>query len=572
MVLLVKLKKSGSKEGSLSREDSLTHIEQPLQQDAPQQYGAQQSLEHQHPQEQQFLQQQHLERQHSQYTHPQYDVLSFEKNPFSDSNVPALKEDPEVAALADVFAKSEIAATQEHSVHLPVQSEPEPDHHSPKDAEATRDVYQDQNTESNVDVYFAPAVLGHRWVRSRSSTYVVEKPERLKATLLGVAALISKSYAVQETAEDVNSNPTEDVQSLSTKLELLAVSSRKSRDISMILSRAARSLAYPDAALQYIHAHQDEVLQIDDIGDPPEYLASRASDSGRPFAWPRLPTSYTSYLDTLCSAAPFSEPPVPAKAAHRGTAFEDDQRRLLNGSQPCEVPVHLPSGDLYLCGPEVSSTGGRELSYFGPAEDAGISKEKLDTVGQGGDEDVAQAHRESELPKLPGSLPEPPYKEEVEVNILPSTPKAQTDSGPRAKEMHDEEEWLRQGSRGAIEASLGTCCAALDRIVGVNGPDTSLLEHVDLAQLGNASIHSTASSSDSKSSKLTLPSRRAFVLARPPGHHCTATKPSGFCWVNNVAVMAAHAYEKHGIDRIAILDFDLHHGGKSNFMCVTAHC
>ncbi|GAA5997365.1 histone deacetylase [Rhodotorula paludigena] len=54
--------------------------------------------------------------------------------------------------------------------------------------------------------------------------------------------------------------------------------------------------------------------------------------------------------------------------------------------------------------------------------------------------------------------------------------------------------------------------------------------------------------------------RRAFVAIRPPGHHCGEANPQGFCFVNNVAVAAAHAYAKNGINRVIILDIDLHHG------------
>ncbi|GAA5856329.1 hypothetical protein JCM8547_000871 [Rhodosporidiobolus lusitaniae] len=53
---------------------------------------------------------------------------------------------------------------------------------------------------------------------------------------------------------------------------------------------------------------------------------------------------------------------------------------------------------------------------------------------------------------------------------------------------------------------------------------------------------------------------RAFVAIRPPGHHCGESNPQGFCFVNNVAVAAAHAYLTHGINRVVILDVDLHHG------------
>jgi acetoin utilization deacetylase AcuC-like enzyme len=52
----------------------------------------------------------------------------------------------------------------------------------------------------------------------------------------------------------------------------------------------------------------------------------------------------------------------------------------------------------------------------------------------------------------------------------------------------------------------------------------------------------------------------AFVAARPPGHHATRNRAMGFCIFNNVAVAAAHALETHGLTRVAIVDFDVHHG------------
>jgi acetoin utilization deacetylase AcuC-like enzyme len=52
----------------------------------------------------------------------------------------------------------------------------------------------------------------------------------------------------------------------------------------------------------------------------------------------------------------------------------------------------------------------------------------------------------------------------------------------------------------------------------------------------------------------------AFAAVRPPGHHATPTVPGGFCLINNVAVAARHAQAQHGIERVAILDFDVHHG------------
>nr|WP_220486650.1 histone deacetylase family protein [Luteimonas sp. MC1782] len=55
-------------------------------------------------------------------------------------------------------------------------------------------------------------------------------------------------------------------------------------------------------------------------------------------------------------------------------------------------------------------------------------------------------------------------------------------------------------------------------------------------------------------------SRTAFCAVRPPGHHATDLHAMGFCLFNNVAVGAAHALERHGLSRVAIVDFDVHHG------------
>jgi acetoin utilization deacetylase AcuC-like enzyme len=52
----------------------------------------------------------------------------------------------------------------------------------------------------------------------------------------------------------------------------------------------------------------------------------------------------------------------------------------------------------------------------------------------------------------------------------------------------------------------------------------------------------------------------AFVACRPPGHHATRNQAMGFCFFNNVAVAAAHALAAHGLERVAVVDFDVHHG------------
>jgi acetoin utilization deacetylase AcuC-like enzyme len=54
--------------------------------------------------------------------------------------------------------------------------------------------------------------------------------------------------------------------------------------------------------------------------------------------------------------------------------------------------------------------------------------------------------------------------------------------------------------------------------------------------------------------------RSAFAAIRPPGHHAEPSRPMGFCLFNNAAVAALHARAQWGIERVAVVDFDVHHG------------
>lgn len=60
--------------------------------------------------------------------------------------------------------------------------------------------------------------------------------------------------------------------------------------------------------------------------------------------------------------------------------------------------------------------------------------------------------------------------------------------------------------------------------------------------------------------------RNAFCAVRPPGHHAEVSQAMGFCLFNNIAIAAEHARQVHGVERVAVVDFDVHHGnGTQNY-------
>ncbi|MGE0739984.1 MAG: histone deacetylase family protein [Hyphomonadaceae bacterium] len=87
----------------------------------------------------------------------------------------------------------------------------------------------------------------------------------------------------------------------------------------------------------------------------------------------------------------------------------------------------------------------------------------------------------------------------------------------------DPDTYISAGSREAAYRAAGACAAAVDAVLG--GED-----------------------------------EMAFCAVRPPGHHAEPIAPMGFCIFNNVAIGALHALDAHGLARVAVIDFDVHHG------------
>lgn len=97
-------------------------------------------------------------------------------------------------------------------------------------------------------------------------------------------------------------------------------------------------------------------------------------------------------------------------------------------------------------------------------------------------------------------------------------------------------------------AAGGPCYAQID-------PDTSMNVHT-----WNAVLRASGAVLAATDSVIAGEMENAFCAVRPPGHHACHSKSMGFCIFNSVAVAARYALERHGLKRVAIVDFDVHHG------------
>ena len=86
-------------------------------------------------------------------------------------------------------------------------------------------------------------------------------------------------------------------------------------------------------------------------------------------------------------------------------------------------------------------------------------------------------------------------------------------------------------------------------------PDTLINAHT-----WDAALRSAGAAIEATDAVIEGELENAFCAIRPPGHHACRDKAMGFCFFNNVAIAAKHAVERHGLKRVAIVDFDVHHG------------
>jgi acetoin utilization deacetylase AcuC-like enzyme len=116
----------------------------------------------------------------------------------------------------------------------------------------------------------------------------------------------------------------------------------------------------------------------------------------------------------------------------------------------------------------------------------------------------------------------------------------------------DREQILRVHDAHYLDRLLGM--APEEGLIWVDG-DTAMNRHTVRAMLRAAGAGVLAVD-------LLLEGRakQAFCAVRPPGHHAERARAMGFCFLNNIAIAALHALERHGLQRVAIVDFDVHHG------------
>jgi acetoin utilization deacetylase AcuC-like enzyme len=79
-----------------------------------------------------------------------------------------------------------------------------------------------------------------------------------------------------------------------------------------------------------------------------------------------------------------------------------------------------------------------------------------------------------------------------------------------------------------------------------------------------AALHAAGGACALVDAVMTREAPTGFAGLRPPGHHCERARPMGFCLFNNVAVAAQHALDAHGAERVAVFDWDVHHGNGTN--------
>jgi acetoin utilization deacetylase AcuC-like enzyme len=127
--------------------------------------------------------------------------------------------------------------------------------------------------------------------------------------------------------------------------------------------------------------------------------------------------------------------------------------------------------------------------------------------------------------------------------------------------------WQPQPLRSASDAEL-TCChvpSVLERVSAICAAGGGHLDGDTLTSPASEEVARTAVGSSLQLLERILAGEldRGFAAVRPPGHHATPVRPMGFCLYSTAAIVARQAVERYGVERVLLLDWDVHHGNGS---------
>jgi acetoin utilization deacetylase AcuC-like enzyme len=121
-------------------------------------------------------------------------------------------------------------------------------------------------------------------------------------------------------------------------------------------------------------------------------------------------------------------------------------------------------------------------------------------------------------------------------------------------------DWQEAAAADRAALELAHPAAYLDHLVAVAARGGGRLDPDTVMNAASFTAAAHAAGAAVAAAESALAGTAAFALVRPPGHHALADRAMGFCLLNNVVVAARVALERHGLERVLIVDWDVHHG------------